>query len=223
MATTTKGFPYPVAGDGRPHIDQDIAALASTIDEFLMGLTDAEIALLAGAGLFAGRNVLQTSTGTTRKQRGLYAYDGAAYQPAAPFGSPIGYTPTLTVISGTDPVLGSTGTVLGEYLRWGRLVIGRAEIVQNGTGVTNGSGTFQILLPLAAATQPNRIIGRWVFSRGGSPPKTWGGALRLVDATHAELSLTGSGGGAAINLGSATSGMGTITPVNTLCHFEYIT
>lgn len=223
MATTTKGFPYPVAGDGRPHIDQDIAALATTIDEFLMGLSDAEIALLAGAGLFAGRNVLQTSTGSTRKQRGLYAYDGAAYQPAAPFGSPIGYTPTLTVISGTDPVLGATGSVLGEYLRWGRLVIGRAEITQDGAGATIGSGTYQVLLPLAAATQPNRVIGRWTYGRAGSPPKTWGGPARLVDATHVELSMTGTGGGAAINLASTTSGMGATTPMITTVHFEYIT
>jgi hypothetical protein len=28
MAITAKGFPYPVSADGRPHIDQALAALA---------------------------------------------------------------------------------------------------------------------------------------------------------------------------------------------------
>jgi hypothetical protein len=220
MATTAKGFPYPVAADGRPHIDQDIAALATVIDQLFGGFSDAEIGLLAGAGLFTGRTVFQTNAGSVRKQRGLYRYD-TSFGPIAAFGTPTGYTPTLTVISGTDPTLNG-GAVIGSYLQWGSLIIGRGSITI-ANGGTLGTGTYQVLLPVAVANQPNRVIGRWDLGTGTSPPHSWFGDLRVIDATHAELTMAGTGGGAAINLASTTTNMAIGTLGTTLLYaFRYL-
>lgn len=59
------------------------------------------------------------------------------------------YTPALTA-STTNPNLGSTGTASGLYFQLGKMVLFVAEFKFNGSGVSVGSGTFAISLPVAA-------------------------------------------------------------------------
>lgn len=59
------------------------------------------------------------------------------------------YVPTLTAVT-TNPNLGADGVTSGAYHRNGLLVTGWARFRWDGTGVSAGSGTLEISLPLEA-------------------------------------------------------------------------
>lgn len=60
------------------------------------------------------------------------------------------YTPTLTATV-TNPTLGSGATSSGRYAQSGKLVF-VTVLILFGSGMTAGSGTYQIALPVTAAT-----------------------------------------------------------------------
>lgn len=81
MATTAKGFPYPVGGDA-PDGPTQIHALATAVDAApgISLLTYAAINALAGGDLWDGRRVYQTNTGTNRPVKGEYTYNGVNWR-----------------------------------------------------------------------------------------------------------------------------------------------
>lgn len=95
MATTAKGYPYPVGGDA-PDGPTQIQALATEIDAApgIAPLTYAAINALAGGDLWDGRRVYQTNTGTNRPIKGEYVYNGVNWRPpwVAPWGIVAGPT-----------------------------------------------------------------------------------------------------------------------------------
>ena len=71
------------------------------------------------------------------------------------------FSPTLQG-STSNPNLGSTGSTIGWYSRVGDLVYYQFIITFGGTGIGQGSGTYQITLPVA----PKAISGSSVVPRG---------------------------------------------------------
>lgn len=81
MGTTPKGYPYPDGGDP-PDGPTNIHALA-LVNDVLPGvstLTYAGINSIAGGGLWEGRLISQTDTGTNRPYQGLYEYNGVNWR-----------------------------------------------------------------------------------------------------------------------------------------------
>ncbi|MFD0902325.1 hypothetical protein [Actinomadura sediminis] len=66
------------------------------------------------------------------------------------------YTPTLTATS-SNPTLGTGSTAQGRYIRYGRMVTCTAWIRFGTSGVSVGSGFYEISLPVLARTQ---TVGR---------------------------------------------------------------
>lgn len=81
------------------------------------------------------------------------------------------YTPTWTA-SGTAPVLGTGGTLIGSYMKIGRLVVARIEM-NTGAATTFGSGYYSWSLPFTASvagvpTNQFAHSGSFVVSTAGS-------------------------------------------------------
>jgi hypothetical protein len=101
------------------------------------------------------------------------------------------YTPALTATT-TNPSLGTTGALAeGGYCQVGTgsgsLVRGRADI-QFGSGMSQGSGSYRISLPVAANTSRTTftVIGTAsVYNGAGGGIKV--GVVILVDSTHAQV------------------------------------
>lgn len=66
------------------------------------------------------------------------------------------YTPTLTATT-SNPNIGTTGQIFGEYRRvmGGEWVFVQVHVVFGGTGISAGSGTYQISLPYPCGTFTN--------------------------------------------------------------------
>lgn len=197
MATTAKGFPYPVTGDGRPHIDQAMALLAARVEAVLAALTDAEITALAGVDLWDGRLAYQTNTGAARLWKGLYEYQSGlpGWEPIAPSALSTPYTPVMTVPGGTAPNVGTDGNIAGFYWQFGDLIFGRLRFLWGtaANGATVGSGaSWNVTLPIAAGASAvaGTVLGMWRSFRSavevGSPDARWG-AIRIVDSTHVKF------------------------------------
>lgn len=222
MAVTAKNLPYPVAADGRPHIDQAIAALGVKIDDILLSLTETERLALAGADLWDGKLVIQSTTGAGPK--GLYEQKTSTWRSMIPIGPRIAYTPALTATT-TNPTLGSTGSTDGWYMEMGELCIGRATATFAGTGAAIGTGQYRFSLPLAYSGAGTPVIGTWMASHNGSPPINYtadGGAagLQIVTSTTVKMLFNDSVG----EFGAATLNWGIGSPVgaNVWCEFAYL-
>jgi hypothetical protein len=74
------------------------------------------------------------------------------------------YTCTLTA-STTNPNLGATGSAVGYYVQIGKIVHFRAYVSFLSTGISAGSGTYRIALPVNAATATiDRVVGGgWAY------------------------------------------------------------
>jgi hypothetical protein len=72
------------------------------------------------------------------------------------------YAPTWTATS--DPAIGD-GSIDGEYIKWGSLVLAKAHIVMGST-TTYGSGVWNIGLPFPAASAFMHIGSARVFQSG---------------------------------------------------------
>ena len=73
--------------------------------------------------------------------------------PAAPDTAWTAYGATLTATT-TNPVLGTGGGITGRYQRFGRLIIGSVDWKFGTSGITIGSGTYRISLPVLPITPP---------------------------------------------------------------------
>ncbi len=70
----------------------------------------------------------------------------------------VSYTPTLTG-SGSNPSLGSTGTISGMWRRVGDTMECTLYAVASGTGVTNGSGYYQFSIPSGYSIDGSKTKG----------------------------------------------------------------
>jgi hypothetical protein len=78
-----------------------------------------------------------------------------------------GYTPVFSAAT-TNPNVGSTGSVVGEYIEAGKLIIGHIRITFAGAGVNVGSGVYSITVPVSVAgTAVPRAVGSCIFERAG--------------------------------------------------------
>lgn len=78
------------------------------------------------------------------------------------------YTPVLTG-SVSNPNLGTTGSIVGEYIEAGKLIMGHIRITFAGSSVGVGSGVYAVTVPTSVAgTAVPRAVGSCVFERGGT-------------------------------------------------------
>lgn len=87
------------------------------------------------------------------------------------------YTPALTATT-TNPNLGADGSISGWYHRSGLWIAGSVLIHFSGSGLSGGSGTYEISLPLDADTS---IMTANTVSGGGDV--LGGGFIRDNNAT----------------------------------------
>lgn len=83
----------------------------------------------------------------------MTVYTGSAWVEYGRYGSWQSWTPVIGG-STTDPSLGSGGfyTVHGRYVRIGSLVMGQAFLIAGSSGVSAGSGTYELSLPVTPNT-----------------------------------------------------------------------
>ncbi|HZO69385.1 MAG TPA: hypothetical protein VFB74_30705 [Kribbellaceae bacterium] len=78
------------------------------------------------------------------------------------------YTPVLTATT-TNPNVGSTGSVVGQWVEANKTIWGHIRITFAGTGVTVGSGNYLVTVPVnVVGTSVPRAVGSCVFERGGT-------------------------------------------------------
>ncbi|MFD7791036.1 hypothetical protein [Streptomyces sp. NPDC059759] len=103
------------------------------------------------------------------------------------------YTPTWTAPT-TNPVIGANGTLTGRYLKLGRTVICEINVIA-GASTTWGSGSYNWLLPVAAANAGISVVGhahilgtdRWAGQVVVSPNATTVGAFFPISATSTKV------------------------------------
>lgn len=84
---------------------------------------------------------------------------GAKWGPAAQT-----YTPSLTAAT-SNPVLGTGGSTAGRFILIGKLLFVQMSVTFGTSGVSEGSGTYLLSLPVSittAATNRGFGVGRWV-------------------------------------------------------------
>lgn len=147
------------------------------------------------------REVAQVTARVSQLERNAEAaaqFDASAVvsgvlDPARLGGAWATYTPTLTA-STTNPNLGSTGTIVAAFTRVGKTVHWRAVLQSGGTGISAGSGTYNLTLPVAIrAGLPFPIVGSgWMYGNGGvfTPLVMDGNPGRLLMPSGAFLSHT---------------------------------
>ena len=105
------------------------------------------------------------------------------------------YVPVLTGTV-TNPNLGSTGSIVGQYVEAGKDIKGHIRITFSGTGVAVGSGNYLITMPVTVVgTAVPRACGSCVFERGGAhfartPFFVSGTQIGLVDGLSNRLGST---------------------------------
>lgn len=92
------------------------------------------------------------------------------------------YVPVFQA-DGGSPSVGSTGAIVGRYSEYGEgLILARGRMVFGGTGISGGSGSWYVTLPVAARadTSPDiRTIGN-IYMRDSSPGQNYFG-FALID------------------------------------------
>ena len=106
---------------------------------------DAKGDLAAGTGADTAAKVTVGANGT------LLTADSAQSTGVKWDGAWTSWTPVLTG-SGGNPNLGSTGTITGRYCRIGNTIIAHGQFTFGGSGISAGTGNYQIDLPVNAAS-----------------------------------------------------------------------
>ena len=108
------------------------------------------------------------------------------------------YTPTLTA-STTNP---TNWTQTGYFMRAGKLVIAKFVVLAGG-GMTKGSGTYRVALPVNAnttmATMGSLYIGT-VTLRDASTGNTYYAQAAVADTAYITLNYAATYGGGATNV-----------------------
>lgn len=145
--------------------DLPVGTGADTADNLTVGANDT--ILMADSGQATGLKWVASQTPSTQAF-GDAAAEGTAdtfsrgdHKHAMPSpGVYADFTPTLTA-DGGDPNLGSTGSASGRYTQIGDMVHTAGVIIFGGTGISAGSGTYEIAYPVAPAD--NNIVGSAVL------------------------------------------------------------
>ncbi|MER6435417.1 hypothetical protein ABT275_03510 [Streptomyces sp. NPDC001185] len=103
------------------------------------------------------------------------------------------YTPVWTG-SGTNPVVGANGTLIGRYQKFGRTVLAHINLTC-GSNTTYGSGNYNWTIPFAAASQGASLIGsamllgtdRWPGEINISPGATTLAAFFPLSPTNSRI------------------------------------
>lgn len=145
------------------------------------------------------------------------------------------YTPALTATT-TNPNLGADGEATGRWHRIGpNVIVGGARFILEGTGVSTGSGVWQMSLPLpadlsilsaATAPGPSDVIGSGSLRRvspAGSAPRNANLVLGLESATTVRLfmDIEATTGLAAYQLSSTSAVLASATEVRFAVSFQY--
>lgn len=104
-------------------------------------------------------------------------------------GSFSSYSPTWTATT-TNPNVGSTGSIVGQYRDDGAVVHYEIAITLGGVGVSAGSGVYEFSLPVTAALGI-APAGLAVFRRGGA---TFYARLAMTNTAGDKVQLTSDGG-----------------------------
>ena len=108
------------------------------------------------------------------------------------------YTPTLTA-STTNP---TNWTQTGYFMQAGKLVIAKFQVLAGG-GMTKGSGTYRVALPVNAnttmATMGSLYIGT-VTLRDASTGNTYYAQAAVADTAYITLNYAATYGGGATNV-----------------------
>jgi hypothetical protein len=96
------------------------------------------------------------------------------------------YTSTLRG-SISNPNIGSTGTAVGRYRYSDRTIRGVANVTISGTGVSAGSGTYDILLP-GSVMASDQVIGTAVLFDASSSTR-YVGAVQATSAGKAVMTF----------------------------------
>lgn len=174
MSLVSPTLPSPGDAANASDISTPISQLATVING---GIDDTNISAVSGSKI-AAATVTNDKLSTTAGQIG---------------GAWIAYTPTLTA-STTNPNVGASGTVEGYYQQVGKTVNFRGNIVFSGAGLTAGSGTYTVALPVtpkdASATMP---VGH-LFLRDASTAMKLGGIITATGLLQIYNSTTNHGG-----------------------------
>lgn len=117
------------------------------------------------------------------------------------------WTPSLTSTTGA-PNLGTTGTSVGRYFRFGKYVYARFRITFGGTGITAGSGGWFVSYPVLPATATPQIgnsqLGHARYSITGHSTS---GPLEFETDTTVQLTYytTGAAAGNPVGVGAISS------------------
>lgn len=96
--------------------------------------------------------------------------------------------------SGGDPNIGDAGVAAGAFVKVGKLVHARALIRFAGSGITQGSGYYNILLPVEPfPLDQNSALGSWSADDGGT--NLGQGTCLLFNTDQALFSYDDTSGG----------------------------
>jgi hypothetical protein len=114
------------------------------------------------------------------------------------------YTPQLTSTL-TNPTLGSGAVQNGTYLVQGDLVHWRAFIQFGTSGVGAGTGTYQVSLPLPAATSDRLDLPFSGQCELNDSATGYRGVLRLATGLNDRVFMQLAGTGTATNVGAVSA------------------
>ena len=101
------------------------------------------------------------------------------------FGEWFTWTPALTVLSGTNPVLGSGGSTAGQWHNNAGLVTAQFDVFFGSSGVNPGNGIYALNVPVALdpSWDPRLIVGQ-VALWDASGPLQQSRTIRFVTTTR---------------------------------------
>ncbi len=175
----------PATGGGAVTVDSTWRSYATGIGGALFVETSAR---LPGSGNQKGQRAVALDTGLTHK------WDGTAWENGDP-GSPwIAYgTPTTVLTAATsNPTLGTGSSATAAYMRTGKLVHFRIEVVSGSSGTAAGSGQYQFLLPATPRASIIAPLGHGVIQAGAGGVVEHYAPLMWVSGTVANLFPPGS-------------------------------
>lgn len=201
MATTAKGFRYPVAGDAN-NVPNDIQNLASDIDQVpgIAVLTTTARNALSGAGLWNKRLIYNTNLGEWEAYNtGSVAWDPVLTQftfntwvPQVDQGATTNITKTINE---------------ARYARVGSMCVAWVDLGMTGAGTASNAVT--ITLPLTASGHSaNQFIGTALYYDSSLGEYYTGGA-QLTTTT--KFVVAAGGGGVSGIWGQALTNAGTVT------------
>ncbi|GGV34269.1 hypothetical protein GCM10010182_67700 [Actinomadura cremea] len=198
-------------GSGTPDLPPSAISLALvTVAAGQISVTDANITDTRISGLTAPGWLRQVASAATRPAiplngeriwrtdtANIEVYDGSTWREVAHRGGGgsawTTYTPALTATS-SNPTLGTGSTAQGRYIRYGRTVHVEVIIKFGTSGMSAGSGFYEISLPVTARTQTigRRTGSAYVYDNSANDYEDAGAFINAGDTTKVRLAVSGS-------------------------------